>query len=114
MRIVVNSLLTSIPSIVNVLIVGMLFWLIFCIVGVQFFGGMFYKCIHRDSLERVAYGAPPDGVLGTGLVRAVTGGTDPSFLLLEVQVDHGVPRIARRQHAWLRPEIPSQEERGMP
>ena len=56
----------------------------------------------------------PDGVLGTGLVRAVTGGTDPSFLLLEVQVDHRVPRIARRQHAWLRPEIPSQEERGMP
>ena len=49
MRIVVNALLTSIPSIMNVLVVCMLFWLIFSIVGVQFFGGKFSFCTTRDT-----------------------------------------------------------------
>lgn len=40
-----NSLLFAIPGIGNVLLVCMVFWLIFSIVGVQFFGGRFYKCV---------------------------------------------------------------------
>ncbi|KAI3378578.1 hypothetical protein SNEBB_007102 [Seison nebaliae] len=44
MRIVVNALLKSIPAIGNVLLVCALIWLIFSIIGVQQFGGKFYKC----------------------------------------------------------------------
>ena len=42
----------AIPSIFNVLLVCLVFWLIFSIMGVQFFGGRFYKCID-DSGERL-------------------------------------------------------------
>ena len=35
----------AIPSIINVLLVCLVFWLIFSIMGVQFFGGKFYKCV---------------------------------------------------------------------
>lgn len=45
----VNSLLFAIPGIGNVLLVCMVFWLIFSIVGVQFFGGRFYKCIDSNG-----------------------------------------------------------------
>ncbi|KAF7997448.1 hypothetical protein HCN44_006019 [Aphidius gifuensis] len=45
MRIVVNALMYAIPSIFNVLLVCLVFWLIFSIMGVQFFGGKFFKCI---------------------------------------------------------------------
>ncbi|XP_053406003.1 sodium channel protein 1 brain-like isoform X3 [Mercenaria mercenaria] len=44
MRIVVNALMMAIPSIVNVLVVCLVFWLIFSIMGVQFFKGEFYFC----------------------------------------------------------------------
>lgn len=39
-----NALVKAIPSIANVFIVCLVFWLIFGIVGVQFFAGKFYKC----------------------------------------------------------------------
>jgi len=44
-KIVVNSLFQAIPNIGNVLLVCVMFWLIFSIMGVQFFGGLFYKCV---------------------------------------------------------------------
>ncbi|XP_050422865.1 LOW QUALITY PROTEIN: sodium channel protein 60E-like [Adelges cooleyi] len=50
MRIVVNALMYAIPSIFNVLLVCLVFWLIFSIMGVQFFGGKFFKCVD-DSGE---------------------------------------------------------------
>ena len=51
-KVVVNSLLFAIPGIGNVLLVCMVFWLIFSIVGVQFFGGKFFRCvdIHGERL----------------------------------------------------------------
>ncbi|KAG7301620.1 hypothetical protein JYU34_014597 [Plutella xylostella] len=49
MRIVVNALMYAIPSIFNVLLVCLVFWLIFSIMGVQFFGGKFYKCVDADG-----------------------------------------------------------------
>ncbi|KAG6458492.1 hypothetical protein O3G_MSEX010892 [Manduca sexta] len=49
MRIVVNALMYAIPSIFNVLLVCLVFWLIFSIMGVQFFGGKFYKCVDGDG-----------------------------------------------------------------
>lgn len=50
MRIVVNALMYAIPSIFNVLLVCLVFWLIFSIMGVQFFGGKFFKCIDADEV----------------------------------------------------------------
>ncbi|KAI5708839.1 hypothetical protein M8J76_004141 [Diaphorina citri] len=49
MRIVVNALMYAIPSIFNVLLVCLVFWLIFSIMGVQFFGGKFYKCLDEND-----------------------------------------------------------------
>ncbi|XP_060840195.1 sodium channel protein 60E-like isoform X3 [Rhopalosiphum padi] len=53
MRIVVNALMYAIPSIFNVLLVCLVFWLIFSIMGVQFFGGKFFKCVD-DNGDRVS------------------------------------------------------------
>ncbi|GFR23957.1 sodium channel protein 60E [Trichonephila clavata] len=47
MKIVVNALMSAIPSIFNVLLVCLVFWLIFSIMGVQFFGGRFYRCVDQ-------------------------------------------------------------------
>lgn len=49
MRIVVNALMYAIPSIFNVLLVCLVFWLIFSIMGVQFFGGKFFKCLDEEG-----------------------------------------------------------------
>ncbi|KAG1695923.1 Sodium channel protein 60E [Nymphon striatum] len=51
--IVVNALMYAIPSIINVLLVCIVFWLIFSIMGVQFFGGKFYKCVDEEG-ERLS------------------------------------------------------------
>eukprot|EP00117_Sycon_ciliatum_P046107 scpid9228/ scgid2998/ Sodium channel protein 60E; Drosophila ion channel 60; Drosophila sodium channel 1; Protein smell-impaired 60E; Sodium channel 2 len=53
MKAVVNALLKSIPGISNVLLVCFIIWLIFSILGVQFFGGLFYKCMVDG--ERVSH-----------------------------------------------------------
>lgn len=49
MKMVVNALLYAIPSIFNVLLVCLLFWLIFSIMGVQFFKGQFYRCVDEEG-----------------------------------------------------------------
>eukprot|EP00049_Salpingoeca_infusionum_P014061 m.261974 g.261974 ORF g.261974 m.261974 type:complete len:2012 (+) comp15585_c0_seq2:444-6479(+) len=49
MRVVVNSLLYSIPAIANVLLVCGLIWLIFSIMGVEFFGGKFSLCVDGNG-----------------------------------------------------------------
>ena len=41
MRVVMDALVFCIPSIANVLLVCMLFWLVFAIMAVNFFGGKF-------------------------------------------------------------------------
>ena len=51
-QVVVNALFSAIPGIANVLLVSLLFWLIFSILGVQLFAGKFYKCQDQDG-ERV-------------------------------------------------------------
>ena len=52
-QVVVNALIQAIPSILNVLLVCLVFWLIFCIMAVQFFGGKFYKCVNSSTLIRL-------------------------------------------------------------
>ncbi|CAN9505056.1 unnamed protein product [Ophioblennius macclurei] len=51
MRVVVNALVGAIPSIFNVLLVCLIFWLIFSIMGVNLFAGKFYFCYNQTSEE---------------------------------------------------------------
>ncbi|XP_040392961.1 sodium channel protein type 4 subunit alpha [Cygnus olor] len=51
MRVVVNALLGAIPSIMNVLLVCLIFWLIFSIMGVNLFAGKYYRCVNTTSGE---------------------------------------------------------------
>uniref|UniRef100_A0A9J7ZNJ7 Sodium channel protein n=1 Tax=Cyprinus carpio carpio TaxID=630221 RepID=A0A9J7ZNJ7_CYPCA len=53
MRVVVNALVGAIPSIFNVLLVCLIFWLIFSIMGVNLFAGKFYHCINTTTEERI-------------------------------------------------------------
>nr|XP_012597610.1 sodium channel protein type 10 subunit alpha isoform X2 [Microcebus murinus] len=46
MRVVVDALVGAIPSIMNVLLVCLIFWLIFSIMGVNLFAGKFGRCIN--------------------------------------------------------------------
>ncbi|XP_053915551.1 sodium channel protein type 5 subunit alpha isoform X2 [Cuculus canorus] len=48
-KVVVNALLGAIPSILNVLLVCVVFWLLFNIAGVQFLGKKFSKCILKEG-----------------------------------------------------------------
>ncbi|XP_078259920.1 sodium channel protein type 2 subunit alpha-like isoform X3 [Rhinoraja longicauda] len=52
MRVVVNALLGAIPSIMNVLLVCLIFWLIFSIMGVNLFAGKYYHCINTTDGTR--------------------------------------------------------------
>uniref|UniRef100_A0A8D0LCG1 Sodium channel protein n=1 Tax=Sphenodon punctatus TaxID=8508 RepID=A0A8D0LCG1_SPHPU len=49
MRVVVNALVGAIPSIMNVLLVCLIFWLIFSIMGVNLFAGSFGKCVNKTT-----------------------------------------------------------------
>ena len=44
-----NALIKAIPSIANVLMVCLVFWLIFGIIGVQLFMGKFHKCVDAND-----------------------------------------------------------------
>ncbi|KAJ4441070.1 hypothetical protein ANN_10920 [Periplaneta americana] len=48
-KVVVNALVQAIPSIFNVLLVCLIFWLIFAIMGVQLFAGKYHKCVDGNS-----------------------------------------------------------------
>uniref|UniRef100_A0A8B9LQH0 Sodium channel protein n=1 Tax=Astyanax mexicanus TaxID=7994 RepID=A0A8B9LQH0_ASTMX len=49
--VVVNALLGAIPSIMNVLLVCLIFWLIFSIMGVNLFAGKYYHCVNSTTDE---------------------------------------------------------------
>ena len=48
-QVVVNALIQAIPSIFNVLMVCLVFWLIFSIMGVNLFGGRFGRCVDVEK-----------------------------------------------------------------
>uniref|UniRef100_A0A4W6FZ25 Sodium channel protein n=1 Tax=Lates calcarifer TaxID=8187 RepID=A0A4W6FZ25_LATCA len=50
MRVVVNALLGAIPSIFNVLLVCLIFWLIFSIMGVNLFAGKYSHCVNKTNV----------------------------------------------------------------
>lgn len=41
----------SVPEVGNVLLVCLMIWLIFSVIGVQLFGGKFYKCVNDDGIR---------------------------------------------------------------
>lgn len=45
----------AIPAIFNVLLVCLVFWLVFSILGVQLFGGKFYKCVDDETGTRFSH-----------------------------------------------------------
>uniref|UniRef100_A0A8C4U985 Sodium channel protein n=1 Tax=Falco tinnunculus TaxID=100819 RepID=A0A8C4U985_FALTI len=49
MRVVVNALVGAIPSIMNVLLVCLIFWLIFSIMGVNLFAGKYHYCFNETA-----------------------------------------------------------------
>ncbi|XP_032207081.1 sodium channel protein type 11 subunit alpha isoform X3 [Mustela erminea] len=53
MKVVVNALIGAIPAILNVLLVCLIFWLIFCILGVNFFSGNFGRCVNTTDINSV-------------------------------------------------------------
>ena len=52
LKVVVNALLNSMPGLANVLLVSLLFWVIFGILGMQLFMGSFARCDDEDVDER--------------------------------------------------------------
>ncbi|XP_026537115.1 sodium channel protein type 8 subunit alpha isoform X5 [Notechis scutatus] len=52
MRVVVNALVGAIPSIMNVLLVCLIFWLIFSIMGVNLFAGKYHYCFNQTAEYR--------------------------------------------------------------
>ncbi|XP_049743309.1 sodium channel protein type 9 subunit alpha isoform X3 [Elephas maximus indicus] len=52
-QVVVNALIGAIPSIMNVLLVCLIFWLIFSIMGVNLFAGKFYECVNTTDGSRL-------------------------------------------------------------
>lgn len=51
MKLAVQTLIMAIPKIINVIIISLLVFLIFGILGVNYFKGSFYSCNHHSYLE---------------------------------------------------------------
>ncbi|KAF2983645.1 hypothetical protein EK904_005573, partial [Melospiza melodia maxima] len=55
-KVVVNALFGAIPSIFNVLLVCVVFWLLFNVLGVKWLGSRFWKCTHKVESTDHIYG----------------------------------------------------------
>ena len=53
LQVVTDALFRSIPSIFNVFMICLVFWLIFAIMGVNFFAGKMASCKWKESGEKV-------------------------------------------------------------
>ena len=49
LQVVVNALIQAIPSILNVLVVCLVFWLIFSIMGVNLFSDKYGRCVDNEG-----------------------------------------------------------------
>ncbi|XP_068264417.1 sodium channel protein type 2 subunit alpha-like isoform X2 [Nyctibius grandis] len=85
MRVVVNALTGAIPSIMNVLLVCLTFWLIFSIMGVNLFAGKFYHCVNTTTGEQF----PPEEVSDvTVCENLTTTATDVRWKNVKVNFDN--------------------------
>ena len=71
MKVVVNALVGALPSIFNVLLVCLIFWLIFAIIGVNYFMGKFYKCIDLETGDKFSHEIIPNKTICDGEDGAV-------------------------------------------
>ena len=60
MKVVVNALVGALPSMFNVLLVCLIFWLIFAIIGVNTFMGKFQECIDTETNMRFSKDVVPN------------------------------------------------------
>lgn len=69
-----NALVQAIPAIANVLLVCLIFWLIFAIMGVQMFAGKFFSCniITEAGLERLPAEEVPNATICRSLNNSYT------------------------------------------
>ncbi|XP_027146613.1 sodium channel, voltage-gated, type I-like, alpha [Larimichthys crocea] len=81
MRVVVNALLGAIPSIFNVLLVCLIFWLIFSIMGVNLFAGKYYACFNTTTDKRFLPSEVPDK-------EACRNTTDARWTNLKINFDN--------------------------
>ena len=51
LKVVINTLLKSLPELCNLLVVAFLFFLIFGLISVNFFKGTFYTCMMPDGSD---------------------------------------------------------------
>ncbi|XP_065493537.1 sodium channel protein type 2 subunit alpha-like isoform X5 [Caloenas nicobarica] len=85
MRVVVNALTGAIPSIMNVLLVCLTFWLIFSIMGVNLFAGKFYHCVNTTTGEPF----PPEKVDDVTMCENLTiTATDVRWQNVKVNFDN--------------------------
>ena len=49
MKVVISALIGALPGIANVMAVCLIFWLIFAIIGVNFFMGQFQECVDSEG-----------------------------------------------------------------
>ncbi|XP_009994594.1 PREDICTED: sodium channel protein type 2 subunit alpha-like [Chaetura pelagica] len=85
MRVVVSALTGAIPSIMNVLLVCLTFWLIFSIMGVNLFAGKFYHCANTTTGEKL----PPEKVSNMTACKNLTiTGMDVRWKNMKVNFDN--------------------------
>ena len=60
MKVVVGALVAALPSIFNVALVCLIFWLIFAIIGVNLFMGKFAECLDMTTGERFSKEVVPN------------------------------------------------------
>uniref|UniRef100_A0A8C8SMQ1 Sodium channel protein n=1 Tax=Pelusios castaneus TaxID=367368 RepID=A0A8C8SMQ1_9SAUR len=82
MRVVVNALIGAIPSIMNVLLVCLIFWLIFSIMGVNLFAGKFGKCINKTAGD-----TPLDSKVINNMSDCIINNVTGSFYWTKVKVN---------------------------
>eukprot|EP00095_Tigriopus_kingsejongensis_P003327 snap_masked-scaffold524_size146631-processed-gene-0.4 protein:Tk03327 transcript:snap_masked-scaffold524_size146631-processed-gene-0.4-mRNA-1 annotation:"sodium channel protein para" len=100
MKVVVNALVQAIPSIFNVLMVCLIFWLIFAIMGVQMFAGKYYKCVDLITGLRVSAEIVPN-------VQACLSENNTQWVNSPITFDHvGHAYIALLQVATFKGWIP--------
>ena len=59
-QVVISALIGALPGIFNVMAVCIIFWLIFAIIGVNFFMGQFQECIDQETNERFSQDVVPN------------------------------------------------------
>ena len=91
MKVVIAALIGALPSIANVMAVCIIFWLIFAIIGVNFFMGQFQECVDGETYERFHIDVVPN----KSVCLNMTGGiwVNPRYTQLPLELQTKVQRF---------------------